>query len=64
MSTNPFEDRQSMYRVLVNDAGHRSLWPAFARVPAGWRVMHEEDSRDACLRYIAADWTDLKAKTL
>jgi len=27
--TNPFEDNESDYLVLINDEGQHSLWPAF-----------------------------------
>ncbi|MEU7735437.1 MbtH family protein, partial [Streptomyces griseus] len=30
--TNPFEDEDGTYLVLVNDEGQHSLWPAFAEV--------------------------------
>ena len=49
MSTNPFEDPEGRYLVLVNDEGQHSLWPSFADVPAGWRAVFGEDTRDACL---------------
>lgn len=31
--SNPFEDENGTYLVLVNDEGQHSLWPAFADVP-------------------------------
>ncbi|MFD5204920.1 MbtH family protein, partial [Streptomyces sp. NPDC058375] len=37
--TNPFEDEDGAYLVLVNDEGQHSLWPAFAEVPSGWTVV-------------------------
>ena len=36
--TNPFEDPDGTYLVLINDESQYSLWPAFIEVPAGWRV--------------------------
>ena len=62
--TNPFEDNDAAYLVLVNEEGQHSLWPAFADVPAGWTVAHGEDSRQACLDYIEANWTDLRPRSL
>src|SRR4051812_26948211 len=38
MATNPFEDENGTYVVLVNDEGQHSLWPAYIDVPAGWFV--------------------------
>ena len=45
MTTNPFEDPEGRYLVLVNDEGQHSLWPSFAEVPAGWTVVFGADSR-------------------
>jgi MbtH protein len=62
--TNPFEDENGTYLVLVNDEGQHSLWPAFAEVPGGWTVAHQEDTRQACLEYVEQNWTDLRPKSL
>lgn len=62
--TNPFEDPDGTYLVLVNDEGQHSLWPSFVEVPAGWTVAHEESSRSACLDYVNASWTDLRPTSL
>ena len=64
MTTNPFEDEDGRYLVLVNDEGQHSLWPSFAEVPAGWQVTFGEDSRAACLEYVENNWTDLRPKSL
>lgn len=62
--TNPFEDKDASYLVLVNDELQYSLWPAFADVPEGWTVAHPSDGRQACLDYIEAHWTDMRPKSL
>ncbi|SDI07950.1 MbtH protein [Sinosporangium album] len=62
--TNPFEDPEGRYLVLVNGEGQHSLWPVFAEVPQGWDVAHGEDTREACLAYVEATWTDLRPKSL
>jgi MbtH protein len=64
MIKNPFEDPDATYRVLTNDEGQYSLWPSFAAVPAGWYVVYEEDSRDACLEHIAISWTDMRPNSV
>jgi len=38
--SNPFEDPDVQYLVLVNDEGQHSLWPVFAAVPDGWHTTH------------------------
>jgi MbtH protein len=62
--TNPFEDEDGRYLVLVNDEGQHSLWPVSVDVPAGWRVAHGEDTRQACLEHIEQHWTDMRPKSL
>ncbi|MBJ8031224.1 MbtH family protein [Bacillus cereus group sp. N21] len=62
--TNPFENDNFMYKVLVNKEGQHSVWPAFLDVPAGWDVVHEQDSRQACLAYIELHWSDMQPKSL
>ncbi|OAR26966.1 protein mbtH [Streptomyces sp. ERV7] len=64
MSTNPFDDADGRFLVLVNDEGQHSLWPSFAEVPGGWTVALEETGRDACLEFIEANWTDLRPRSL
>ncbi|TDB87238.1 MbtH family protein [Actinomadura sp. KC216] len=62
--TNPFEDENARYLVLVNDEGQHSLWPEFAEVPGGWEAVCGPDSRDACLAYVETHWTDLRPRSL
>ncbi|MFD0025492.1 MbtH family protein [Streptomyces sp. NPDC058382] len=64
MATNPFENDDARYFVLVNEENQHSLWPAFAEVPAGWTVVHGEDSRQACLDHINENWTDMRPRSL
>ncbi|MEV0895346.1 MbtH family protein [Actinoplanes sp. NPDC049802] len=64
MSTNPFEDDDATYLVLVNDEGQHSLWPSFAEVPAGWTVALPESSRADCLEYVEKNWTDMRPASL
>ncbi|MEV5603681.1 MbtH family protein [Streptomyces sp. NPDC052299] len=64
MTTNPFENDDARYLVLVNEENQHSLWPAFAEVPAGWTVAHGEDTRQACLDHIESHWTDMRPKSL
>lgn len=57
---NPFDDTDGAFLVLVNDEEQHSLWPAHLDVPAGWRVAHDQDTREACLEYVEKNWTDLR----
>ncbi|MEV7190175.1 MbtH family protein [Streptomyces sp. NPDC093510] len=62
--TNPFEDADGTYFVLVNDEGQHSLWPAFIEVPAGWTTAFGEAGRAECLEFIEQSWTDMRPKSL
>lgn len=64
MATNPFEDEDANYFVLINDEGQHSLWPVFVDVPDGWEVIFGEDGRQACLDFIEKNWTDMRPKSL
>jgi MbtH protein len=62
--TNPFEDPDATYTVLVNEEGQYSLWPSFIDAPPGWTIAYQENTREACLDWVNAHWTDLRPKSL
>lgn len=62
--TNPFEDAEGVYLVLVNDENQHSLWPEFADVPDGWRAVHGPAGRQDCLEYVETHWTDMRPRSL
>jgi uncharacterized protein YbdZ (MbtH family) len=64
VSIYPFDDDNGSLFVLVNDEEQHSLWPTFADVPAGWRVVYGEADRAACLDYVEQNWPDLRLKSL
>ena len=62
--TNPFEDENAEYLVLINDEQQYSLWPAFRDIPAGWRATGPKGKRRECLDWIDKNWTDMRPKSL
>ncbi|MEU9144192.1 MbtH family protein [Streptomyces sp. NPDC048349] len=62
--SNPFENDDASYLVLVNDEGQHSLWPAATDVPAGWRTVHGAAGRQSCLDYVEEHWTDMRPHSL
>lgn len=64
MSTNPFEDPDGQFHVLVNEEDQHSLWPAFAAVPAGWRSVLGPVGREESLAYVEANWVDMRPRSL
>ena len=64
MSTNPFDDTDGTFSVLVNHEGQHSLWPDFAPVPHGWTQVFGPDRHGECLDYVEANWTDMRPRSL
>ncbi|WP_266156568.1 MbtH family protein [Dyella silvatica] len=62
--TNPFEDKDGVFLVLVNQEGQYSLWPNFAQVPGGWSVKFGPEARQACTDYIEQHWVDMRPNSL
>ncbi|GHE98045.1 MbtH family protein [Streptomyces griseoluteus] len=62
--TNPFEDADGTYLVLINDEDQYSLWPSNIEVPAGWRIVLEASPRQECVEYIDAHWVDMRPRSL
>lgn len=62
--TNPFEDNNGSFLVLVNDENQHSLWPQFAEVPAGWKQVFGPEQRQTCLDYVEQHWTDMRPASL
>jgi uncharacterized protein YbdZ (MbtH family) len=64
MSSNPFDDANGRFYVVVNEEQQHSLWPSFAEIPAGWRKVFGDESREKCLAYVEENWTDLRPQSL
>jgi uncharacterized protein YbdZ (MbtH family) len=62
--SNPFENEDGQFLVLVNHENQHSLWPASIEVPAGWTTVQDAASRSAALTYIEENWTDLRPASL
>ncbi|MGJ7534877.1 MULTISPECIES: MbtH family protein [unclassified Variovorax] len=62
--SNPFDDKNATFLVLVNEEGQHSLWPSFIEVPAGWQVALAATDRAACSSFIEANWTDMRPRSL
>ncbi|MCO1574772.1 MULTISPECIES: MbtH family protein [unclassified Crossiella] len=52
------------YQVLVNDEEQYSLWPVGTELPAGWRAVGKQGTKDECMRHVDEVWTDMRPKSL
>lgn len=53
---NPFDDPDGTFLVLENDRSELSIWPEFAAVPAGWRVVFGPGTLAACNADVEQRW--------
>ena len=52
------------YDVVVNDEEQYSIWAVGRAVPAGWRAVGVNGSKEKCLEHIEEVWTDMRPKSL
>jgi MbtH protein len=52
------------YQVVVNDEEQYSIWFADRPRPAGWAEVGKTGTKDDCLAYIEAVWTDLTPRSV
>lgn len=67
MQISPFDDEDGTFYALANNELQYSLWPTFCAVPDGWDIVHGASgaaSRQSCLEFIEARWTDMRPKGL
>jgi len=60
--TKPDALESEEFVVLVNELAQFSLWPGFREPPAGWRATGVAGTREACLAWVDANWTDMRPK--
>jgi len=58
------EAQGESYLVVVNAEEQYSIWAAHKELPAGWTPAGKSGTREECLAYIEAVWTDMRPLTL
>jgi MbtH protein len=53
-----------LYQVVMNDEEQYSIWPAEKSPPDGWQHQDVTGTKDECLDYIEAVWTDMRPRSL
>lgn len=53
-------DDTRRYLVVINIEEQYSVWFADRELPAGWRAVGVEGTKDECLRHIGEVWTDMR----
>ncbi|MDA5544064.1 MbtH family protein [Yersinia rochesterensis] len=62
--TNPFDNEDLPFFVLINEQQQYSLWPQITAIPAGWEIVHGPQSRSDCVKYLEVNWTDMRPASL
>ena len=57
--SNPFDNPRGQFYILQNSQQQFSLWPQHCALPAGWQVVCEPQSQEACQQWLARHWTTL-----
>ena len=57
--SNPFDNPQGQFYILQNSQQQFSRWPQHCALPAGWQVVCEPQSQEACQQWLARHWTML-----
>lgn len=63
MASDEAEDTRR-YTVLVNHEEQYSIWQEDVQVPAGWRAVGKIGTKQECLDYVRAVWTDMRPLSL
>jgi MbtH protein len=58
------EERDIVYRVVVNAEEQHSIWPADQEMPHGWSAAGMEGGKEECLAYIEEHWVDMRPLSL
>lgn len=58
--SNPFDNPQGQFLILVNKLMQYSLWPAHCALPAGWQAVSGPQSQSVCYQWLEAHWQNLQ----
>lgn len=59
------EQNDTIYLVVINHEEQYSIWPKWKKeIPAGWKTVGKEGTKQECLTYIEQVWTDMRPLSL
>ena len=53
-----------VFKVLINEEGQYSIWPAGKDIPKGWLDKGFQGNKTDCSDFIDQQWTDMRPKSL
>lgn len=57
-------DETLIYKVVISEEAHYSVWPAYKANAAGWNDAGKQGSKVECLNYINDIWSDVRPNHL
>ncbi|WP_435021134.1 MbtH family protein [Tundrisphaera sp. TA3] len=64
MTTDHPASAAPTHKVVVNEEGQYSLWFLDRENPAGWADAGKVGTKEECLEYVEATWTDMTPASL
>ena len=55
---------EPVFKVVVNEEGQYSIWPAEREAPAGWSEAGHAGPKEGCLAFVDEVWTDMRPVSL
>jgi MbtH protein len=55
---------EQTYKVVRNQEGQYSIWPASRDAPHGWQEEGKRGTKEECLAHIQVVWTDMRPASL
>ena len=59
-----FEDKNTIFSVVVNHEEQYSIWPVNREKPNGWKNTGFSGNKKQCLEHINKVWTDMRPDLL
>jgi MbtH protein len=53
-----------VHKVLINEEGQYSIWPAGQKSPDGWTEVGPTGTKAECTAYVDANWLDMRPISL
>jgi len=54
----------TLFNIVINTEEQFSIWPSYKPLPAGWKNVGFEGSKEHCLEEIKKVWTDMRPASL
>jgi MbtH protein len=64
MPNSDKKEDKAIYKVVVNQEEQYSIWLEDRQNPLGWNYAGKTGTKQECLDYIKATWTDMRPRSL